>query len=69
MTKNSNMDKLEALLGPDYGDRVAFYSDEEIKKWLEDFKRTADSMFIPGCPFSYPEIRREYLRRDLIKED
>jgi len=69
MTKNSDFDKLEAVLSPDMGDRVAFYSDEEVMTWLKQFIAESSKMFIKDCPFSYGEIRREYLRRELCKED
>jgi hypothetical protein len=47
---------------------IASYPDETIKDWLGEFNATdSDSLYIKDCPFSFYEVRREYLRRDFIQ--
>jgi len=46
------------------------YSDQDINTWLDEFKRDYECrIFIPGCPFSFWEVRREYIRRDNCREE
>jgi len=50
-------------------DDIASYPDETIKDWLDEFNASdSDSLFIKDCPFSFYEVRREYLHRNFIQE-
>lgn len=53
----------------DSGDNIAFYSDDELKVWLKAFDAIdPDKITAPNIPFSYPEIRRELLKRESIRD-
>jgi hypothetical protein len=44
------------------------YSDDTIRDWLDEFNANPNDPFIDGCPFSYYEVRREYLHRKNLRD-
>ena len=50
-------------------DRIEYYSDEEIQKWMKRFDREPPNvMNLKGIPFSYKEILKEWYRREIVKD-
>jgi hypothetical protein len=60
-------DDARAHVVRDSTDSIESYPDLSISGWMEDFKEV-DVDHLPSCPFSFYEVRREYLRRQLISD-
>jgi hypothetical protein len=52
-------------------DNIAYYSDEQIQKWLHEFANdeNIDKDTLPNIPFSWYELRREFVKRDAIQNN
>jgi len=46
-------------------DRIEFYSDQDIKAWIDEFQRSEnlEKIVLPSVPFSWHEIIREWRKR------
>lgn len=46
-------------------DNIAYYNDDQIADWLKRFLESpSDVLVISDIPFSYTEVRDEYIRRE-----
>lgn len=51
-------------------DHIELEDEITLKAWFDEFYRpeNIELITLPNCPYSFPEIQREILRRERLKD-